>query len=320
MLLNLGGDTGGTVTVVQEIDLAGNIISQFTSTDLDNWLSAAGFNMLVAVHHDLLPLPNGHLICLTAHIEQFTNLPGYPGTTAVIGDALVDLDQNHNVVWVWDTFDHLDINRHPLGFPDWTHGNTVVYSPDDGNLLVSLRNQSWVLKLDYQDGQGTGDILWRLGYQGDFTLTNGQIPDWFYLQHYPAYISPNSTGVFNLALFDNGWYRVVDSAGDLCGAPGQPACYSRVPIFQVDEVGMTATIVWQDNLSPWFSFWGGSVQQLNDTNVVFDLTAPADDPTGARYMEVTDDPSPQVVLQMEISGQNAYRAVHLPSLYPGVQW
>jgi hypothetical protein len=54
--------------------------------------------------------------------------------------------------------------------------------------------------------------------------------------------------------------------------------------------------------------------------VVFGLTTPSDDPTGARYMEVTDDPTPQVVLQMEISGQNAYRAVHVPSLYPGVQW
>ena len=51
-----------------------------------------------------------------------------------------------------------------------------------------------------------------------------------------------------------------------------------------------------------------------------DITTPSDDPTGARYMEVTSDPTPQVVLQLEVSGQNAYRAVHMPSLYPGVQW
>ena len=126
----------------------------------------------------------------------------------MLGDALVDLDQNHNPVWVWDTFDHLcpatptgpclDINRHPLGFPDWTHSNALVYSPDDGNLILSMRNQSWVLKIDYQDGQGSGDILWRLGPQGDFTLTNGGIDDWFYAQHYANFVSPNSTGVFNL--------------------------------------------------------------------------------------------------------------------------
>ena len=83
---------------------------------------------------------------------------------------------------------------------------------------------------------------------------------------------------------------------------------------------MTATLLWQDNFAPVYSLWGGSAQQLADTNVVFGITTPSDDPTGARYMEVTSKPTPQVVLQMEVSGQNAYRAVHLPSLYPGVQW
>ena len=83
---------------------------------------------------------------------------------------------------------------------------------------------------------------------------------------------------------------------------------------------MTATLLWQDNFSPVFSNWGGSAQQLSNTNVVFDINTPSDDPTGARYMEVTNDASPQVVLQMEVSGQNSYRSVHLPSLYPGVQW
>jgi hypothetical protein len=333
ILMNFGTTPGG-VTVggtVQEIDLAGNLINQFALADLNNWLSAAGYNLVAnSIHHDFLPLPNGHLILLVNHYEECTALPGCVGSADVLGDALVDLDQNHNPVWVWDTFEQLcpptptspclDINRQPLGFPDWTHANGIVYSPDDGNLILSMRDQGWVIKIDYQDGQGSGDILWRLGYQGDFTLTNGQIPDWFFAQHYPSIVSPNSTGVFQLGVFDNGDYRVLDASGDVCSASGQPACYSRVPIFQVDEVGMTATLLWQDNLSPVYSYWGGSAQQLNDSNVVFGITTPSDDPTGARYMEVTDDPSPQIVLQMEISGQNAYRAVHLPSLYPGVQW
>jgi len=330
MLMNLAPATLSQGTV-REVDLEGNIINSFTYIDLNNWLNAAGYNLVVnGIHHDLLPLPNGHLIVLFNHYQNFTNLPEYPGTTAVLGDGLVELDQNHNPVWFWDSFDHLcpsnptgpclDINRQPLGFPDWTHTNTLVYSQDDGNLVLSMRNQSWIIKIDYQNGQGTGDILWRLGYQGDFTLTNGQAPDWFYAQHYANIVSPNSTGVFNFECFDDGDNRVLDAAGDVCGAPGQPNCYSRVPIFQVDETNMTATLLWQDNLSPVYTFWGGSAQQLADSNVVFCITAPSDDPSGARYMEVTDDPTPQVVLQIEVTGQNAYRAVHLPSLYPGVQW
>ena len=83
---------------------------------------------------------------------------------------------------------------------------------------------------------------------------------------------------------------------------------------------MTATLLWQDNLSPVYSYYGGSAQLLNDNNVVMGTCAPSDDPTGGRYMEVTQEPSPLVVLQMEVSGQNVYRAVHVPSLYPGVQW
>ena len=320
ILLNMssGNPTPG---FVREIDLAGNTISEFDTAQVNNWLNAAGYNITVnALHHDVLPLPNGHLIVLLNHYVAFTNLPGHPGTTEVLGDALVDLDQNHNVTWFWDSFDHLDVNRHILGLPDWTHSNAIVYSPDDGNLLLSMRDQSWVIKIDYENGQGSGDILWRLGYQGDFTLTNGQNPDWFYAQHYPSIVSPNSTGTFSLIVFDDGDNRVMDSAGDICGSPGQVACYSRVPIFQLDESALTATLEWQDILSPVYTFWGGSAQQLANTDVVFGISAPSDDPTGGRYMEVTNASNPQVVLQIEVSNHNAYRAVLMPSLYPGVQW
>ena len=31
-------------------------------------------------------------------------------------------------------------------------------------LIVSIRNQSWLMKVDYRDGAGTGEVLWRLGY------------------------------------------------------------------------------------------------------------------------------------------------------------
>jgi arylsulfate sulfotransferase len=74
------------------------------------------------------------------------------------------------------------------------------------------------VKIDYNDGQGAGDILWRLGYQGDFLLQGGTDPeDWFYAQHDANIVSVNSSGVFQLMLFDNGNQRVLDSSGDSCG-------------------------------------------------------------------------------------------------------
>lgn len=323
-LINLAtGSTSGTGTSgdVREIDLVGNIIRRLNADDLNGWLTQAGISLQVfSIHHDVLPLPNGHLILLVNHYRTFVDLPGFPGPITVLGDALVDLDENLTPVWVWDSFDHLDINRHPMNFPDWTHSNAILYSPDDGNLLLSIRHQSWIVKIDYQDGRGTGDVLWRLGYQGDFTLTTGGDPAaWFYAQHLPEIISPASAGIFEIVVFDDGNNRVLDNTGTVCGTPGAQACYTRVPIFQVNEATKTAGLLWQYNASPEFTVWGGNAQRVGDMRVGFDLNV-ATNPNSARYMEVTQDPDPQTVLQMEVTGQAAYRIVHLPSLYPGVQW
>ncbi|HET7100341.1 MAG TPA: aryl-sulfate sulfotransferase [Terriglobia bacterium] len=314
------GGTGGP-GVLLEVDLAGNIIRSVTSGELTSRLTTAGFNLDIhAMHHDFLLLPNGHLIILVDHTKDFTDLPGYPGTTSVLGDALIELDQNWQPVWVWDTFDHLDVNRHPLAFPDWTHSNALIYSPDDGDLLLSMRDQSWVIKIDYQDGKGSGDILWRLGYQGDFTLTSGGAPAaWHYGQHDIQFTSPNSSGIFNLSMFDNGWIRVMDDNGDLCGNSGQPACYSRAVIFQVDEPTRTASVIWQDTNLPYSLALGAARLQANG-NVEFDEGFLPDSPWKAVAQEVTQEANPQLVWQLTVDHQPGYRIFRIPSLYPGVQW
>ncbi len=124
----------------------------------------------------------------------------------------------------------------PSMFPDWTHSNAVVYSKDDGNILVSVRHQNWVLKVNYADGVGDGSILWRLGQGGDFTMIGGTDPtDWAYAQHFPAFFSPNTSGVFSLGVMDNGDDRAFPS-GVSCGKPGVPAClYTTIPVYQIDE-------------------------------------------------------------------------------------
>ncbi|HEV2500077.1 MAG TPA: aryl-sulfate sulfotransferase [Terriglobia bacterium] len=320
LLLVLSGNSwpspGGEI---EEIDLAGNIIRQFSVADLNQWLAAAGFQITVySVNHDILSLPNGHLILLASEYRTFNNLTGYPGQTNVLGNDIIDLDPNDKPVWVWSAFDHLDVNRHPMLFPDWTHANALAYSQDDGNLLLSLRHQNWVIKIDYENGSGSGNILWHLGYEGDFTLDSDNPADWFYAQHDASILSPNSTGDFTLGVFDNGDDRVLDSSGTLCGSLGAQACYSRAAIVEVNEANMTAQVSWANTVP--YSSWGGVTQLLPSGNVFIDDNNPIDNPFGAHVFEVTHDQSPETVWELNFVSQTSYRTIHLPSLYPGVQW
>jgi arylsulfate sulfotransferase len=324
----------GFDSTLREVDLAGNTIQEMDISVLGQKMQAAGFDFVpTAYHHDLFPLDNGHVIVLTFFAKNYTDLPGYPGTTAVVGDALIDLDQNWNPVWAWNSFDHQDsvfnVNRHLNGLPDWTHSNAIVYTPVDGNLLLSMRHQSWVLKIDYNNGQGAGDILWKLGYQGDFALTQNGVPTedpslWFSFQHFPSLISQTGPQT-NLTLWDNGDFRVLDSSGTLCGKPPTfPGCFSRATVLNLDESTMSADLAWTDQPG-YYGVWGGSINQLTNGNVEFDANSfdtPPIPNLASQAQEVTQTSTPQIVWEMDVAPitQNAYRAYRVPSLYPGVTW
>ncbi len=251
-----------TPDVAREIDLTGATIREITMATLNSRLAAAGFNYTAQfMHHDMAVLPNGHWILIVNSVRpEIEN-----GTTVdVLGDALIDLDTNLNPVWVWDTFDHLDVNRHPVSVLDWTHSNAILYSATDGNLLLSMRHQNWIIKIDYNNGKGAGDILWHLGYQGDFALVGGIDPtDWFSGQHGPSFTTANTAGTFGLALMDNGDFRTYP-AGVTCADTGAPSCpYSTAQVLNIDETAKTATFAFH-NTTPIYSFFGGNAEVFGE--------------------------------------------------------
>ena len=279
---------------------------------------------LESLHHDVEPLPNGHWLVLGNTTMQLsptstpplTNLP----PANVLGDVIIDLDENLKPVWAWNAFNHLNPNHHPYMWPDWTHANAVLYSKDDGNILISMRHENIVYKVDYEDGKGTGAVIWRLGQGGNFSLKNGVDPtDWHYAQHFPSFFSSNTTGVFSLGVMDNGDDRIFAS-GITCGAPGAPPClYSTIPVYQIDENAMTATLTTHHILpANLYSIFGGSVDLLPNANIEYDLCGLAK--SSSEVFEVTPQSTPQTVWTMKITGTNFYRANRIPSLYPGVQW
>jgi len=301
---------------LREIDLAGSTVRDVSVTQVNRSLQEKGYSFVItAFSHDVLTLPNGHWITIGQTSKAFTDLPGYPGTTNVIGDSIVDIDPNGNVSWGWSAFDYLDVNRHLQGLPDWTHSNALVYTADD-DLLISMRHQSWILKIDYADGTGSGNVLWKLGEDGDFALAGGDPTQWFYGQHDPVLESTNGPQM-TLDIYDDGNLR-IDSSGAACGSTGSPACYSRATIFQIDQGSYTANVLWQ-YLPGFYSSWGGSIGIIGNGDVEFDSSNPFNS-SASLIMEVTQTDSPQIVWQMNISGANAYRGTRIPSLYPGVAW
>ena len=178
------GLVDGLSSEIHEVDLTGALLWKMTAADLNAALAVAtcaGCNItVVGTHHDFVPMPQRPPDPACRHSERhFRNY----------GDWRCNYrsgHENHNPVWLWNEFDHLDVNRRPMGFPDWTHTNAIIYCPDDGSLIISVRHQNWLIKVDYADGVGSGDILWKLGYQGDFTMIGGTDPtDWSMLSMAP---------------------------------------------------------------------------------------------------------------------------------------
>ena len=285
---------------LREYDLAGNLVRETNADRLNesvNGLAAAQGRQpvnLKFINHEGYRLPNGYTATLVEN-EQVADQGS--GPQDVFGDVAVVLDQNFQAVWYWNSFDFLDIKRTALlqdtcqpgqgGCPiisnvqnngqyysianDWTHCNSVTYDSTDGNLLVSIRHQAWVLKLAYNNGGGDGHIIWRLGREGDFQLPDG-VPDsaWFSYQHDAAF-SANHI----LTLFDNGNLRIAQQGGNSRGQAWQldEGNLLAIPILNVDTGNQSLALGAAQMLSNGnYSFGVGFINSSYDQVLEFDPT------------------------------------------------
>jgi arylsulfate sulfotransferase len=228
----------------------------------------------------------------------------------------VALDSNLQVTWAWDSFDHLDPHRRAvLGEKcgsarsgcsafylapvanDWLHGNALELTPD-GNILYSIRHQDWIVKIDYENGAGTGDILWRLGIDGDFQMSSSDWFPWFSHQH-DANVQPDGV---TLTVFDDGNTREATD----------PTAHSRGQVLQLDEANRTATLVLNADLGGYASALG-SAQQLPNGNYHFDLGF-GTNPSGSYAQSLEVNMSGQIVYAIQ-ADTIEYRSFRMPSLY-----
>lgn len=301
--------------VLREIDLAGNPIRETNVAAVNAQLAALGHEPVHAFHHDVQRLADGTTVAL-AYTERTIDVNGSP--TNYVGEMVLVLDSDFRVVWAWDAFDHLDVTRGPVlgevvqpGSPepsaavprlpavDWLHVNAVALSPADGNLILSVRHQDWVVKIDYRNGAGDGHVVWRLGAGGDFALAGAGPTAWFSHQHNVHYIDDHT-----LILFDNGNTRRATD----------PTAHSRGQVWTLDEATMTATPLLNVDLGD-YSFRLGSAQRLSNGNYAFlsgsEGLAPNDT---ARSIEVRPDGTPVYVLKF---ASPEYRSFRVRTLYEG---
>ena len=226
MVYLIGG--GGSGDKLREIDLAGDSLRETNIDAINAQLTAMGQHTINDFNHDIQRLPNGDTAVL-ASTPRTINVNGTP--TKYNGDMVIVLDQNFQVAWVWDPFQWLNTNRLPTlgeGASDWMHANSVAWSPADGDLLVSMRSQDWVVKINYANGTGDGHVVWRLGQGGDFTINSSDPSPWFSHQHDVRYINDTT-----ILVFDDGNTRRATN----------PNADSRGQELVLNENTMQATLV-----------------------------------------------------------------------------
>lgn len=324
------GPNNTRMQLLREIDLAGNVLHEISADRVSELLQAQGKDPIGRFNHDAVRLPNGHTLALADAQRAYpAGTQGAQSPIAVIGAVVVDFDPDWNIAWTWSAFDHaaggaeLDINRAATlgeicfynkngetqnGCPsvilppfqsarDWTHSNSLDPTAD-GGLLMSVRNQDWIIKIDYANGTGSGNVLWRMGLDGDFTFVNttGDPYPWFSHQHDAAF---EFNGNQYLSLFDNGNTRIAQQGG-----------HSRGQVLLVDETARTATFFVNADLGVVASAHG-SAQALSNGNWHFGGDASR---RAARAIETVGTTAAQA-FNLQGNGSVTYRVWRLSSFY-----
>jgi len=303
---------------------APTVVNQWSMQAANLQPPLAGQPPLLDWNHEAIRLPNGwtavigHDEMMVTSATQCLTAQFPTNYCDVLGDKIVVMDPAGNVQWVWDSFDSaqfpcLDrrailgetctpgpdicpITLAPIG-QDWLHANSLWYDPADGNLVISLRNQDWIVKVAYQNGAGNGSVVWRLGNQGDFTMRKTTLADpW---EDHPHDVTSPTPGTYSM--FDNGNERHASSHGQ-----------SRGLVYEIDEAALEVTEFQVYPLHV-YSVSSGSAQLLTNGNWMF-LAGRAENAAGFYSEQFEFAPNTSVPLWTETLPER-YRVIRLSSLF-----
>ena len=158
-VMMLGGNAVGVAAgynTLRQVDLAGDTLRETNIHAVNARLAAMHQAPILDFDHEAKLLPNGD----TVVIGSTPKTVDYKGrATKFIGDEVLVLNQNLQPVWTWNAFRWLNTNRlgtdHPVT-TDWLHANAVSWSPEDDDLIVSLRPKTGSSRSITPMGPATG--------------------------------------------------------------------------------------------------------------------------------------------------------------------
>jgi len=370
-LLDVATTTRGTFlvtageSVIQEIDLFGAVVNEWATRvattyaveDLQGRRLASDDALAIetdSAHHEVIELPNGNLMTLSTELLEIDPAaaarlcPDDP-EPRLVGDVVVELTRDGEIVQEWPLSDVYDPVEHPGtemcvdgpllappnwfynrdgGIRDWSHANAVeLYEPWNA-LIVSARHFDGIFAIRYHDDDDgpAGELLWSFGVTGTLRL-DGEPP---YHQHAMEMDGPDT-----MILYDNGNLR----PGTVVGGGSEPP-FSRAVQYRLDLDRGVVTQIWEhrdtwNDGRPIFTPFVGDVDRLGNGNVLITHGggSSADGGYLAKIVEVVQGPAADgseddIVLDLEVgtgaarpdgapSGWTVYRAERLPSLYFG---
>ena len=247
----------------------------------------------LADYHDIQIFDTGGYI-LQSHDSSFVDMSNFVenGQWANIKFLLIqEFDHNHNLVFDWNPWDHLDIADYTnidltTNNITWMHGNSIEVDTDQ-NIILSNRVSSEIIKI----GRNTGNVIWRLGGpKNDFLFEDDSL-NGFSMQHDVRRIENG-----HLTLFDNG--NLHDPQ------------ISRVCEYELDETSMIATLIWSfSHPDGHCGLAMGSAQRLPNQNTLINWGLVMGNPNnefGAIITEV--DYNKNIVLEIHYPhGHNNYK-------------
>ena len=244
--------------------------------------------------HDFLAEANGSywVMCDRTRTVDLSSSGG-SSQALVMGTGVQHIGNNGEILFDWSPFDHIEVDLRAIDFFDqsvvpinWTHGNALDLDAD-GNLIVSFRNPSEIIKIDVKNGA----VLWRMGgSRNQFTFENVAAPV-FARQH-----GVRATAAGRLHLLDN----LGDSQG------------SRAERYEYDEKLRTVRLISSiASSSGAIALTGGTTQDLPGGRALISFGS------GASVEE--SDASGKVVWKLTGNPGYVFRAQRIRSLYtPGV--